>query len=115
MPKEAYIQWQEALNFPEKQKDVKAIYMRGLQFPGSAERVDRWVKPNFEEQRIRTYRWNPDYARRQSNTTQQQAPQQPAQAQPDKPRESQAQPRQEVHQRQAPQQRKGRSKGVGGL
>ena len=115
VPKEAYIQWQEALNFPEKQKDVKAVYMRGLQFPGSAEQVDRWVKPNFEEQRIRTYRWNPDYARRQTTTTQQQAPQQPAQAQPDKPRESQAQPRQEVRQRQAPQQRKGRSKGVGGL
>lgn len=115
VPKEAYIQWQEALNFPEKQKDVKAVYMRGLQFPGSAERVDRWVKPNFEEQRIRTYRWNPDYARRQTTTTQQQAPQQPAQAQPDKPRESQAQPRQEVRQRQAPQQRKSRSKGVGGL
>lgn len=115
VPKEAYIQWQEAMNFPEKQKDVKAVYMRGLQFPGSAERVDRWVKPNFEEQRIRTYRWNPDYARRQSNTTQQLAPQQPAQAQPDKPRESQAQPRQEVRQRQAPQQRKSRSKGVGGL
>lgn len=115
VPKEAYIQWQEALNFPEKQKDVKAVYMRGLQFPGSAERVDRWVKPNFEEQRIRTYRWNPDYARRQATTTQQQAPRQPAQTQPDKPRESQAQPRQEVRQRQAPQQRKNRSKGVGGL
>ena len=115
VPKEAYIQWQEALNFPEKQKDVKAVYMRGLQFPGSAEQVDRWVKPNFEEQRIRTYRWNPDYARRQATTTQQQAPRQPAQTQPDKPRESQAQPRQEVRQRQAPQQRKSRSKGVGGL
>ena len=115
VPKEAYIQWQEALNFPEKQKDVKAVYMRGLQFPGSAERGDRWVKPNFEEQRIRTYRWNPDYARRQSNTPQQQAPQQPTQVQPDKPRESQAQTRQEVRQKQAPQQRKSRSKGVGGL
>ncbi len=115
VPKEAYIQWQEALNFPEKQKDVKAVYMRGLQFPGSAEQVDRWVKPNFEEQRIRTYRWNPDYARRQAPTAQQQAPQQSAQTQPGKPRENQAQPRQEVRQRQVPQQRKSRSKGVGGL
>lgn len=112
VPKEAYEQWQAALNSPEKQQNIKAVYMRGLQFPGSVSPVDRWVKPNFEEGRIRTYRWNPDYSRKQTATAQ---TQQQTQTQPEKPSESQSQSRPEVRKRQTTQQRKSRAKGVGGL
>lgn len=128
IPKEAYVQWQEALSFPEKRPGVRAVYMRGLKFQGNPEPQDRWVKPDFEAGRIRPYRWNPDYSRRQSapsQSQQQPAPQAPAQGQQQQQKQAdtrqtqqpkQEQPRQEQRTRQAPaRQRQTKSKGVGGL
>ena len=117
VPEHAFNQWQEAVNFPEKQGDVKAIFMRGLQMPSSPAPLDRWVKPSFTENKIRFYRWNPDYVRKQdANAAQAQKPADGS------PGQAAGQPKQEQPAKQAQQQRQAatrsrqvRSKGVGGL
>lgn len=117
LPQEAYNQWLDALNFPEKRKDVKATYLQGLQFPGSPERADRWVKPDYEAGKIKSYRWNPDYSRKQSSL-QSQAPAQTPSNEPSKQTERQPQKRQskrEVRQVTPPKPQPKKSKSVGGL
>ena len=117
LPQEAYNQWLDALNFPEKRKDVKATYLQGLQFPGSPERADRWVKPDYEAGKIKSYRWNPDYSRKQSSS-QSQAPAQTPSNEPSKQTEGQPQKRQserEVRQVAPPKPQPKKSKSVGGL
>jgi len=117
VPEHAFNQWQEAVNFPEKQGDVKAIFMRGLQMPSSPAPLDRWVKPSFTENKIRFYRWNPDYVRKQDAKAAQ--AQKPADGSPG---QAAGQPKQEQPAKQAQQQRQTatrsrqvRSKGVGGF
>ena len=117
LPQEAYNQWLDALNFPEKRKDVKATYLQGLQFPGSPERADRWVKPDYEAGKIKSYRWNPDYSRKQSSS-QSQAPARTPSNEPSKQTEGQPQKRQserEVRQVAPPKPQPKKSKSVGGL
>ena len=100
VPEHAFNQWQEAVNFPEKQSDVKAIFMRGLQMPSSPAPLDRWVKPSFTENKIRFYRWNPDYVRKQDAKAAQ--AQKPADGSPG---QAAGQPKQEQPEKQAQQQR----------
>lgn len=117
LPQEVYNQWLDALNFPEKRKDVKATYLQGLQFPGSPERADRWVKPDYEAGKIKSYRWNPDYSRKQSSS-QSQAPARTPSNEPSKQTEGQPQKRQserEVRQVTPPKPQPKKSKSVGGL
>lgn len=104
VPEHAYKQWSEAVNFPEKQKEVKAVYMTGLKLPYQSEPGDRWVKPDFEGGRIRTYRWNPDQTRRQDTKQKQSQSQQ-----------EQLQPRQETRRRASQRSKQNKSKGIGGL
>lgn len=115
VPQEAYNQWQEALNFPEKRSDVKAAYMRGLKFPDTPEPQDRWVKPNYEQGAFKYYRWNPDYSRKQRTATQK-LDQSPTQT-PAADRTGQTAPQKQSRQEQrpaAPRRRSGKSKGIGG-
>ena len=115
VPQEAYNQWQEALNFPEKRSDVKAAYMRGLKFPDTPEPQNRWVKPNYEQGAFKYYRWNPDYSRKQQTATQK-LDQSPTQT-PAADRTGQTAPQKQSRQEQrptAPRRRSGKSKGIGG-
>lgn len=115
VPQEAYNQWQDALNFPEKRADVKATYMRGLKFPNTPEPQDRWVKPNYEQGAFKYYRWNPDYSRKQQTPTHR--PEQTPTQTPSTDRPSQTPPqKQEQRPRQSPPKvRQDKSKGVGGV
>ena len=56
---------QDALNYPERRPEIKAVYMTGLNHPGYTEPRNLWVKPDFNGGGIRTYKWNPDYVRKQ--------------------------------------------------
>ena len=113
LPQEVYDQWLDALNFPEKRKDVKATYLQGVQFPGSQERVNRWVKPDYEAGRIKSYRWNPDRSYKQSAT---QAPAQTPSNDPAKQtEEKKQQPKRQTRQVAPPKPQPKKSKGVGGL
>ena len=119
IPEQAYNQWQDALNYPERRTEIKAVYMTGLNHPGYTEPQNLWIKPDFEAGKIRPYKWNPDYVRK---TGQQAAQSKPAQAPAPGPQQSESrpeqtpQPKQERRTRQAPpKQRQNKSKGVGGL
>lgn len=117
IPEEARAQWQEALDHPEKRPDVKAVYLRGVQFPGDPMPVNRWVKPDYEAGIIKPYRWNPDRSRKQS-AAQTQAPAQTPANDPAKQTEgkTQKQPaRQEVRPVTPPKPQPKKSKGIGGL
>ena len=117
IPEETRTQWQEALNNPEKRSDVKAIYLRGVQFPGDPTPVNRWVKPNYEAGTIKPYRWNPDLSRKQSSS-QSQAPARTPSNEPPKQTEGQPQKRQserDVRQVAPPKPQPKKSKSVGGL
>ncbi len=107
IPEHAYKQWSEAMNFPEKQKEVKAVYMTGLKLPYQSEPGDRWVKPDFEGGRIRTYRWNPDYVRKQDTKA--------VQTQTRSQQESRQQTKRNVRQSIPQKPRQGKSKGIGGV
>ena len=69
LPDEAYKQWSEAAKDPSKRADVKAFFIRGLHHKepiktvdGRGETFDAWVKPDFEEGKMKFYKWNPDRA-----------------------------------------------------
>lgn len=117
VPEHAYNQWTEALNFPEKRQEVKAVYITGLKLPYQSEPGNRWVKPDFEGGRIRTYRWNPDYVRKtgqQSAQTNARPVQAPAQDRQPESRPVQT-PQPERQPRQTPRKpRQSKSKGIGG-
>ena len=95
------------MNFPEKQKEVKAVYMTGLKLPYQSEPGDRWVKPDFEGGRIRTYRWNPDYVRKQDTKA--------VQTQTQSQQENWQQTKRNVRQSNPQKPRQGKSKGLGGV
>lgn len=68
VPEHAYKQWQEAVNFPDRQKDIKGVYMAGMVKDRQGEPFNAWIKPNFEKGKLDFFKWNPDYVRKQGAT-----------------------------------------------
>ena len=104
IPEQAYNQWQDALNYPERRPEIKAVYMTGLNHPGYTEPQNLWVKPDFNGGGIRTYKWNPDYVRKQETKA----------AQTQKSAQSAEQRKQQAPRQTPPRNRQNRGKGIGG-
>ncbi|MCM1301801.1 MAG: DUF3945 domain-containing protein [Bacteroides cellulosilyticus] len=68
VPDEAYKQWSEAVDDPTKQKEVRAFYIQGMVKDRQEEPFNAWVKPDFEQGKMKFYRWDPDRAKRQGAT-----------------------------------------------
>ena len=65
VPKEAYELWTAALDDPAKRAEIKAVYIKGMTKDGQSEPFNAWVRPNFEQNKMDFFRWDPDRAKRQ--------------------------------------------------
>ena len=59
VPQQAYDHWTEAAADPSKRADVQAFYIEGM-VNGKGEKFNAFVKPDFEEGKMKFYKWNPD-------------------------------------------------------
>ena len=68
VPKEAYDLWKAAEADPGKRAEVKAVYMKDMKLDSKDQPVSLWVKPNYDEGKLKFYKWNPDYVKKTAKT-----------------------------------------------
>jgi len=64
VPQETYDLWKAAEKDPSLRPQAKAVYMKDMRFDGKDQPVSLWVKPNYDEGKLKFYHWNPDYQRK---------------------------------------------------
>ena len=68
VPKDTYDLWKAAEADPSKRAEVKAVYMKDMKLDGKDQPVSLWVKPNYDEGKLKFYKWNPDYVKKTAKT-----------------------------------------------
>ena len=68
VPEDTYKLWKEAEADPGKRAEVKAVYMKDMKLDGKDQPVSLWVKPNYDEGKLKFFKWNPDYVKKTAKT-----------------------------------------------